>query len=378
MTIGLIIVCAGVGKRLGKADKAVILVGEKPLFYHAVKAFENISGIKKIALVLRKANFSLANKFIIDKRVVLVEGGKERQDSVLNGIRALGESVSHVLIHDGARPFISSAVISRVIKALAKNDAVICAVPAQDALKRVAGEKVNATLRRENIVCVQTPQGFSRELLAKAYAQFKGQSAVDDALLVEQLGEKVKVVAGDFNNFKITYPQDIKRAQALFQGKYRVGLGIDIHKFDFTKNKLILGGTIIPADFGLAAVSDGDVVLHAISDGICGACGLGDIGDYFPPENKHCQGMNSKKIIDFVRDKSKDCFEIINIDLTIISEKPRLAAHKAGIVKSLRSILSGIAVNVKIKSKEGLDILGGTEAMACLANVLVREKNHND
>ena len=373
MNVGVVIVCAGVGSRLGGGDKALLDLGGKPLFYRTYQAFKSVKKVNPIVLVLRKKNFSLARKLIKDKRLVLVEGGKKRKDSVYNGLRVLAKNIDYVLVHDGARPFVSGKLVLRVISALSKNKAVICAVACKDAVKKVKNSRVQGTLVRQELVSVQTPQGFNKDLLLKAYAGLGKKQVVDDAQAVEFLGEKVKVVKGEVNNIKITYPEDICYAQMLNGDLgYRVGLAIDIHRFSKRKKKLILAGASIPADVGLEAVSDGDVVLHAVADGICGACSLGDIGDYFPPAAKKSKGINSRKIVDVVLRDIKEKFTLENIDITVITERPKLAPHKRRMLDSLKKIFPQAAVNVKIKSKEGLDILGGKESMACMANVLVK------
>lgn len=155
---------------------------------------------------------------------------------------------------------------------------------------------------------------------------------------------------------------------------YKVGLGFDVHRFSKAKKDLVLGGVVIPAAFSLRAVSDGDVVLHAVSDALCGAAGLGDIGDYFPPQDKKSKGLDSKKIVKFILGKVNKKFKISNIDIIIITEKPKLVSHKKKIVESLKKILSISTVNLKIKSKEGLDILGSKNAMSCVAAVLLYKK----
>jgi 2-C-methyl-D-erythritol 2,4-cyclodiphosphate synthase len=154
---------------------------------------------------------------------------------------------------------------------------------------------------------------------------------------------------------------------------YRVGLGFDVHKFSSKKRELKLGGAIIPSPVSLEAVSDGDVLLHAVSDAICGACLLGDIGDYFSPSSKDSRNMDSRRIVEFILKKISKKFKIINIDVTLISEKPKLVSHKKRIVKSLKAIFGIKNINLKIKSKEGLDILGSKKAMSCFALALVEK-----
>lgn len=151
----------------------------------------------------------------------------------------------------------------------------------------------------------------------------------------------------------------------------RVGLGFDVHRFTKKKKDLILGGVKIPGSIGLLAVSDGDVVLHAITDALCGACSLGDIGDYFPPSASKSKGIDSKKIAKFIMGKINKKFKISNIDVTIVTDKPRLVEHKKKITASLQKIFLTSRVNLKLKSKEGLNVLGGKESIACMAAVLV-------
>ncbi|HDN86491.1 MAG TPA: 2-C-methyl-D-erythritol 2,4-cyclodiphosphate synthase [Candidatus Omnitrophica bacterium] len=152
-----------------------------------------------------------------------------------------------------------------------------------------------------------------------------------------------------------------------------VGLGFDVHRFTKRRKKLVLGGWEIDYPWGLEAVSDGDVVLHAICDAILGGAGLGDIGDYFPPNKKKLQGMSSKNIVNLVLKKIKGKLEIVNIDVTVILDRLRLFPYKRKIVTSLRKIFKIERINFKIKSREKLELLGGKDAIACLAVVLLKQ-----
>ncbi len=155
---------------------------------------------------------------------------------------------------------------------------------------------------------------------------------------------------------------------------YHIGLGFDVHKLKKGKKSLILGGVKIPCSFSLDAVSDGDLILHAVADAICGAAGLGDIRDYFPPKAKKSKNIDSKEIAYFMLKKIGGRYLIENIDIVIVADKPRLVNHKSAIVSSLKKILATSQINLKIKSKEGLSILGPNQAMSCLAVVLLRKK----
>jgi 2-C-methyl-D-erythritol 2,4-cyclodiphosphate synthase len=146
---------------------------------------------------------------------------------------------------------------------------------------------------------------------------------------------------------------------------YRVGLGFDVHRFSKKGKGLVLGGAKIPCAFRLEAVSDGDVVLHAATDAVCGAACLGDIGDYFPPKEKKSKGIDSSRIAGFILNKIKGKYQLLNLDIIIVSEKPRLVKYKKAICASVKKIFNTDCVNIKIKSKEGLDILGGKNSMSC-------------
>ncbi|MCF7886790.1 MAG: 2-C-methyl-D-erythritol 2,4-cyclodiphosphate synthase [Candidatus Omnitrophica bacterium] len=154
--------------------------------------------------------------------------------------------------------------------------------------------------------------------------------------------------------------------------KYKVGLGYDLHRFTDKKHFLLLGGFKVDCGFGLEAVSDGDVVLHAVSDAICGGAALGDIGDYFSPSDEKNQNIESKKIVKTILAKIKKTYRIVNIDITLVAEKPKLISYKKDIVESLKDIFEIPDINLKIKSKEKTEALGGIDALSCLAVVLLK------
>ncbi len=223
MNVGVVIVCAGKGRRLKVPDKPLLKLSGKPLFYHTCSAFRGIAAIKQIVLVLQRNHLVLARRmlgknFNLAWGVKFIEGGKERLDSVRNGLGGLDERVDYVLIHDGARPFVSRALIHRMLKALKQYPAVICGVPVVDTLKKFGEDSlIKYTLDRRSTVAVQTPQGFRKDLIQKAYEVFSRSSAFDDAEVVEALGTRPKVIAGERSNFKITYPEDIVRAKATIE-----------------------------------------------------------------------------------------------------------------------------------------------------------------
>jgi 2-C-methyl-D-erythritol 4-phosphate cytidylyltransferase len=215
ISVAVVIVCAGRGRRLKGKDKPVVGLGGKPLFFYAVAAFSRLPEVKEIALVMRRQHFCLAKRLISDRRLLLVEGGRRRQDSVRNGLFALSGRSDYVLIHDGARPFVSEALIRRVITALRRHPAVVCALPVSDTLKLIAkGEFVKKTVSRDNMYTVQTPQGFRTRVILSAYKRLR-RTITDDVQALEGTKVMVKVVEGEKENFKVTYEKDLIAAREI-------------------------------------------------------------------------------------------------------------------------------------------------------------------
>ena len=217
--VGVIIVSAGKGIRLGVSDKATLNLCGKPLFLHSLRTFRSTKQVKQIILVMRKKHFSLATKKIKDKRIVLVEGGPKRKDSVQKGLAALDKGINYVLIHDGARPFVSKKTILNMLKALKKHPAVICGIRPTDTVKFTKGDSVTKTVNRDGLFLTQTPQGFKKDLIASAYKRLGRKNFTDDAQLIEHLGKPIKVIESDCLNFKITYPSDVKLAKRIYNVK---------------------------------------------------------------------------------------------------------------------------------------------------------------
>ena len=211
----VVIVSAGKGVRLGRGDKASLKLGGEPVFCKSIKIFAQLTQIKQIVLVLQKKNFPLAKRSIDNKKVLLVQGGRQRKDSVFCGLKALGKDIEVVLIHDGARPFISKQTIAKVLKGLQAHDAVVCGVRPPDTVKLLKGSFVAKTLKRKDIFLAHTPQGFKKDLILEAYKNFGRRNLTDDSQLIELMGKKVKVVEEDSLNFKITYPKDLKMAKVI-------------------------------------------------------------------------------------------------------------------------------------------------------------------
>jgi len=220
MRIGIIIAAAGKGERLGKGGKALRKLGGRYLVEYSLSTFQRFPRDKEIILVVQSSDLELAREFLIPKyNVKIIPGGKERYLSVYNGFKQLSSEVEKVLIHDCARPFLSFDLISRVIAALDNEEAVVPALPVKDTIKVELEGYIKETLPRSELLQVQTPQGFRREVLAEAYLKLPTLSPpfLDDAILVEQIGKKVKIIPGDEMNFKITTPLDWKLAEVVLK-----------------------------------------------------------------------------------------------------------------------------------------------------------------
>jgi 2-C-methyl-D-erythritol 4-phosphate cytidylyltransferase len=216
MKIGAVIVCAGRGRRIKqKRDKAFLEIDGIPLFFYSYKALSSISSISQIVIVARKKYFSFIKHQLKDKSVVLTTGGKRRQDSVYKGLVALDSSIDYVIVHDGARPFLSTRSIKELIRALKRYPAVTLGLSIQEALKLVKSNLVEKTVDRHNIYSIQTPQGFKKEFLLRAYKKFGNYDIYDETQIIEKLGAAIRIIKGDVFNIKITYPQDLALARIM-------------------------------------------------------------------------------------------------------------------------------------------------------------------
>lgn len=311
----------------------------------------------------------------------VVAGGERRQDSVRAGFEAVTRTARLVLVHDAARPFVSRAVIDRVLAAAEESGAAVPAVPVSDTVKRVGADlapdgrrRVTETVPRSEVWLAQTPQGFQRSVLAAAIAAGEGRGeATDEAQLVEWLGREVQVVEGDVSNVKVTTAEDVARARAAWGGQSRVGTGYDLHQL-VADRPLMLAGVHVPHAIGPLGHSDGDVVCHAITDAILGAAGAGDIGRLFPdtdPQWKGAPGLDLlARAVAVVREQG---WSVVNADVTVVLERPKLLPHVPAIRASLAQTL-GVAVDavsVKGKTNEGMDAVGRGEAIASHAVVLL-------
>lgn len=307
-----------------------------------------------------------------------VAGGATRQESVYNGLDALADAPPDwVLVHDGARPYLSDALIDRLLEGLADHPAVIPALPVTDTVKQVEGGAVARTLPRESLIRVQTPQAFHYAELLAAHIAADHTHYTDDAAVMEAAGMPVSTVPGDGANQKITRPEDLASScHSVGTGMVRVGTGFDVHRLIENPDRpLMICGVEIPETLALEGHSDADVGLHALVDAILGAMGEGDIGEHFPPSDAQWAHADSRLFV-------AHCLELLqlrggrlhHIDVTIIAERPRLKAYKTAMREVLAELcaLPLASVNIKATTTEGLGFTGRVEGIAAQAVVSVQ------
>src|SRR5262249_25875312 len=387
MHVTAIIAAAGAGRRLGAAKpKQLIDIGGGSMLHHSVTAFYEHPRVSDIVLVLprEQTSFALFSATKKDAAMRIVAGGERRQDSVANGFDAVSAATDVVLIHDAARPFVTADLIDRTIDAAARDGAGIAALQSRDTVKQVdATGAITGTIPRETIYLAQTPQGFRRDVLAKAVAIGRsGVDATDEALLAERAGFTVHVVDGDPGNVKITTDEDLAAARARTAATKkpartgRAGTGYDVHRL-VEGRPLVVGGVTIPSERGALGHSDADVVCHAATDAILGAAGLGDIGRHFPDTDPKWKDADSLTLLaQAAKMVGEAGYEVGNLDVTVILGRPKLQDHGAGmrphVAKALAVDVS--RVSVKGKTNEGVDAIGRGEAIAAHAVALVRSR----
>lgn len=370
----VIIVAAGRGSRAGgEVPKQWRELLGKPVLAHTVAAFR---GIGRIVLVLHPKDMALGLQHFGGK-VVLVAGGDSRNSSVRNALEVLDIGVfSTVLIHDGARPLISGALIARVRAALDTAPAAAPALAVTDALWTGAEGRVTGLTPRDGLFRAQTPQGFHLAPILAAHRAFRGE-AKDDVEIALAAGLDVAIVEGEEENIKITWPGDFERAERILGGHMdiRTGNGFDVHAFT-EGDHVMLCGIRVPHGRGLLGHSDADVGMHALTDAIYGALAEGDIGRHFPPSDPQWKGAASEIFLahaaGLVRDKG---YTLSNADVTLICEHPKIGPHAVEMADELARIMNVDAdrISVKATTSERLGFTGREEGIAAIATVtLVR------
>ncbi len=387
MRVAAIIAAGGRGARLG-ADrpKQLLTLGGRTILERSVDAFLAHPHVDEVVIVGPEA--------LVDgwreawrgapKPVEVVAGGGRRQDSVANGFAIVEGRADLIVIHDAARPFVSSDLIARTIDAASESGAALAALVSSDTVKLATGDRpdrpvVERTIPRERVYLAQTPQAFRADVLRRAIEAGRAlATATDEAALAEAAGIVVRLVEGDPANLKITTRADLEVATAMIDGdrgrpRLRVGTGYDLHRL-VEGRPLILGGVTVPHTHGLAGHSDADVLAHAVTDAVLGAVAEGDIGRHFPDTDPRWKGADSLVLLAHAVSVAREAgYGIENVDAVIIAERPKLLPHIPAIRARLADALGvGLErVSVKGKTNEGVGELGRGEAMAVHAVALL-------
>ncbi len=373
MNVYAVILCGGSGTRMGAAgNKTLLKTGGVPAI---VRGFRTFSGIVDgIVLVTRAGEEAIFAHTLADyglKPLAIVPGGEDRQASALCGLRALPKNAGIALIHDGARPFVTEAIIRRVIESVRQYGSGVAAVPARDTIKRTDGDgNVLETLDRSALWQMQTPQGFYVKDLLSAHAAAKARYT-DDAALMEAAGYPVRLVPGSPDNIKLTSPEDLRMINGMLTP--RIGTGFDAHRL-VEGRELWLGGVKIPYEKGLLGHSDADAPLHALTDALLGAAAMGDIGKLFPDSDPKYKGISSILLLEETRRRMADAgFTIGNVDVTIVCQAPKLAPYIPDMRKKIAEALeiSVEQVSVKATTTERMGYEGRGEGISAQAVAMV-------
>lgn len=378
-----IVLAGGSGNRMGAGCNKVLLdLQGEPVIVRSVKAFEG--HVQGVVLVSREEDIPDMREAMKAARlpVTIVAGGDTRQASVWNGLCALPESCTHVLIHDGARCMVDEGTIRRCMTSVENYGTSVAAIPAVDTIKQVDGtEIVTGTPERSTLRVVQTPQGFTVDLIRRAHKAAMQENFIgtDDASLVERLGESVRLTLGDRRNIKITTPEDMIMAKAFLPHDFpslRIGQGYDVHRL-VEDRELILCGVTVPHHLGLLGHSDADVALHALMDAMLGAMALGDIGKHFPDTDERYRGISSMKLLEHVVALlGEHHARVTNCDVTIVAQKPKLLPFipqmRENVAAALNLPLN--RVNVKATTTERLAFEGREEGISAQAICMVETR----
>ena len=373
-----VVVAAGRGVRMGAAVNKVLLplCGE-PVIRHAVRAFCEADEIDGVVVVASADETEQMRAALcgLEKVCAIVPGGLTRQESVKNGLDALPKEARIALVHDGARPLISRELIARCIRQTEDCGSAVVCTPVTDTVKVEKDGCVVRTLDRSQLRAVQTPQCFFAGELKAAYeaAARDGVSVTDDASVMEHAGHSVHLLESSEVNFKLTTPEDLRRAEDIIgerkfmQRLPRTGFGYDVHKL-VSGRRLILCGKEIPWEKGLDGHSDADVAVHALMDALLGAACLGDIGRLYPDNDPAFEGADSMKLLADVLRRVKDAgYAVVHADVTIVAQKPKLMPYMDEMRRNLENAMPGAQVNVKATTTERLGFEGRGEGISAQA-----------
>ena len=371
MSFCLIILAGGKSHRFGSnISKPYQKLGGKSLIEINVNKALQFKEIKQIILVYNKKDLKKVKSLKL-KNVKLISGGKSRRESTFNALKYLikQKGLNKVLIHDVARPNFSLKLFSSILRVMKTARAVIPKVKVQDAIKQIidsSKEEYIVGKKRDKLFLTQTPQAFNLKEIYHLHKTNSGKYKDDDISLYMDLN-KVKFIEGEKNNFKITDREDFETLKSNYKSKQSVGIGFDVHRL-VPRKKLYLAGLKIKSKLGTLGHSDGDPVLHSITDAILGACKKGDIGQMFSDKSKKFKNIRSTillhKVIEQIKSKG---YYINNIDINIITQTPKIKNYKKRMIDNISKLceISINQINIKGKTTEKLGVIGKEKAIAC-------------
>ena len=373
MKVSLLLTCAGKGLRAGfKKNKLLVDIDGACALERALSTLTSFNVIDEIIVTSSNEDFLEVSKISSKYGATVVLGGNTRTESVKNGLDKCSGDI--VLIHDGARPFVTERIVKDCIDGAIKFGGVIPVIPSSNTVTRCEQEVVTDYLGKQEIFAVQTPQAFKTELIKKAYSLAGDKAFNDDGEVYKTFIGKLHTVLGDEKNIKLTYPQDFKMDNFLPQ--YRFGVGFDCHEL-VENRKLILGGIEIPHIKGLLGHSDADVLTHAIMDAMLSACALRDIGYHFPDTDDKYKGANSiellTQVIKIIGEKG---YKVDSVSASIMAQKPKLLKVIPKITENLSKVL-GITqgkIGITATTLEGLGFVGREEGICVHATAVVISK----
>ena len=381
MTIGAIIVAAGRGERAGGGiPKQFRMLGGQSVLARTLSTLHADPAIGPLVVVVNPQDTDHVEAVRRESGIAFetVPGGATRTDSVRAGLAALeGAGCDAVMIHDAARPFLTADLTGRLAAALETHDAVIPALPVTDALMRVTTDgAVAEPVDRAVIRAAQTPQAFRFDTLRAAYDRLGAQSLPDDAAVIMAAGGTVHTLPGEPDNFKLTTPEDFRRAEAwLMRDAITVsGQGFDVHRLE-PADTMWLCGVELHEGLGLVGHSDADAGLHAVTDAVLGCAGAGDIGQHFPPSDPKWKGAASDAFLEHALGLLAEAGgSVVHADVTLIAERPKVGPYREAMRARLAELLrlAPERVNIKATTTEKLGFTGRGEGLAAQAIVTAR------
>ena len=371
MSFCLIILAAGNSHRFrSKVSKPYQKIAGKSLIEINVIKARQFKQIKKIIIVYNKKDSKFVKSLKL-KNVQFIRGGKNRQQSTYNALKYLNlkKGITKVLIHDAARPNFSIKLFNSIIKNMKSFKAVIPKIAIQDAVKQIINSSKEEYIlgkNRDNLFLTQTPQAFNFKEIYQLHKDHSSKYKDDDISLYMDLN-KVKFIEGEKNNFKITDQSDFENLKSIYKSKINIGIGFDVHRLVPNK-KLYLAGLKIKSPLGTLGHSDGDPVLHSITDAILGACKMGDIGEMFSDKSQKFKNIRSTILLEQVMKKiKKKGYFVKNIDINIITQTPKIQKYKNKMINNIAKLceISKDQINIKGKTTEKLGIIGKEKAIAC-------------